>query len=131
MKRPTIDTLPNKNKKHRFQCIHVFPELTALCPVTKLPDFYTVDLSYEPERNLVELKSLKLYFLNFRNREILHEEITNQILDDFIEAVEPRRVRIVTKVNIRGGLHTSIVREWSRDNGDEEPISDKTSEDED
>jgi len=114
-----LNTLVNKYKNRKYVCQHVFPELTAVCPTTKLPDFYTVEITYEPNEKLIELKSLKLYFGSYRNIGILHEEITNKILDDFIEAVEPRWVRIEVKVNVRGGIYTSIRRHWSKEKGDE------------
>ena len=98
---------------------HVFAELTSLCPTTRLPDFYTVKLTYEPDRLLPELKSLKLYFLTFRDTEILHEELANEILDDLVRSIDPRWARIVLKVNNRGGVLTTIARKWSRTKGDE------------
>lgn len=123
----TLETKPNKNWNHRYVCNHVFTELTAVCPVTRLPDFYTVHLSYEPDRLLVELKSLKMYFITFRNVEILHEEITNRILDDFVKAVKPRWATIVMDVNNRGGIVTTVTRQWSRGKGDQvEPNSVRT-----
>jgi 7-cyano-7-deazaguanine reductase len=99
----------------------VFPELTAVCPVTKLPDFYVVRTVYEPERKLVELKSFKLYLNSYRDVEILHEEVTNKILDDFIAAVQPRWAYIEVKVNVRGGISTTISRQWRRRGGDKMP----------
>ena len=117
--RPKIETLRNRHENKDFVCHHIFPELTALCPVTKLPDFYTVALSYQPGSKLVELKSLKLYFNNYRNREILHEELTNQILDDFKAALKPKWARIETKVNVRGGIYTTVVRQWNQEKGDD------------
>lgn len=119
MSLPRLDTRPNRNISKRYVCSHVFPELTAVCPVTKLPDFYTVIIRYEPDKKIVELKSLKLYFVAYRNIEILHEEITNQILDDFIEVVEPRWISIDVKVNVRGGIYTTVTRYWSRQHGDQ------------
>jgi 7-cyano-7-deazaguanine reductase len=114
-----LDTLPNKFSKRTFTCSHVFPELTALCPITQLPDFYVVYLLYEPDKKLAELKSLKLYFVAYRNLEILHEELTNQILDDFVRAVSPRYVSVEVKVNNRGGIYTTIKRSWRKGKGDE------------
>jgi 7-cyano-7-deazaguanine reductase len=119
MRLPKLDTRPNRYRKNRYICDHVYPELTAVCPVTRLPDFYAVTLTYEPDRKLIELKSLKLYFGAFRNIEILHEEITNKILDDFVAAVQPRWVTIDTKVSVRGGISTTITRKWSKERGDE------------
>jgi len=119
MRLPKLDTRVNRYKRNRYICEHVFPELTAMCPVTRLPDFYTITLTYEPDRRLIELKSLKLYFGGFRNTEILHEEIANRILDDFVAAVQPRWVTIDTKVNVRGGISTTVRRRWSRNERDE------------
>jgi 7-cyano-7-deazaguanine reductase len=99
----------------------VFPELTAVCPVTRLPDFYVVRTVYEPERKLVELKSFKLYLNAYRDVEILHEEVANKILDDFIAAVKPRWAYIEVKVNVRGGMSTTISRHWMKRGGDKMP----------
>ncbi|MDG6998193.1 MAG: preQ(1) synthase [Nitrososphaerota archaeon] len=111
----------NKNQSKRFVCNHVFSELTSVCPLTRLPDFYTVSLTYEPDALLVELKSLKMYFISFRDVEILHEEITSQILDKFISTIKPRWVNLSVRANNRGGIVTVITRRWSREYGDEIP----------
>jgi 7-cyano-7-deazaguanine reductase len=113
-----IDTLENKHKESRYVCIHEFPELTAVCPVTRLPDFYTIRIEYEPDDRLIELKSFKLYLNRFREKEILHEEITNVILDKLIRSISPRWARIEVKVNVRGGIYTTIKRHWTKDAGD-------------
>jgi 7-cyano-7-deazaguanine reductase len=119
MRFPKLETRPNKHYKRHYFCRHVFSELTAICPVTRLPDFYKITLIYEPDRKLIELKSLKMYFVSYREVEILHEEITNQILDDFITAVRPRWVSIENIVRNRGGVLTTITRRWNRKHGDE------------
>lgn len=113
-----ILTLQNKNRGKRFVSRHTFTELTSLCPTTDLPDFYTVKLTYEPNKLLPELKSLKLYFLTFRQKRIFHEEIANRILDDLITAIRPRWAQIEIKVNNRGGILTTIVRKWTESGGD-------------
>lgn len=89
-----------------------------MCPTTRLPDFYTLKLTYEPDEFLPELKSLKLYFLTFRDVEILHEEIANRILDDFVQATRPLWAQVIIKVNNRGGVLTTVGRKWSRTEGD-------------
>jgi len=113
-----IKTLPNRNREKRFVCRHVFAELTSICPTTRLPDFYTVKLTYEPDESLPELKSLKLYFLTYRNVEILHEEMANRILDDLTKTIRPQWAQIVLKVNNRGGIVTTVARKWSQTEGD-------------
>lgn len=113
-----LEILENKNKDSKYVCIHEFPELTAVCPVTILPDFYNMKLRYEPDEHLVELKSFKLFLNSFRNTEILHEEITNEILNRLIHAINPRWAYIEMKVSIRGGIETTINRYWDREQGD-------------
>lgn len=113
-----LETLENKNKDAKYVCKHEFPELTAICPVTRLPDFYKMKLEYEPDERLVELKSLKLYLNSFRDKEVLHEEITNEIMNRLIRAINPRWAIIEMKVNVRGGIETTISRFWDKEKGD-------------
>ena len=112
-----LKTLPNTFLKNRFVCTHSFSELTALCPITKLPDFYTVVIIYEPKDLLIELKSLKLYFGKYRDMEIIHEDITNAIFQDFIDVVRPAWAQIKMTANVRGGISTVITISWSKKNG--------------
>ncbi len=116
----SLNVKDNKNPDKKYLCEHTFAELTAVCPESKLPDFYTIKITYEPEESLVELKSLKYYFSSFRNIEILHEELINKITDDLIKSIEPRRIYVELQVNVRGGINTVIKRKWSKTNGDED-----------
>jgi len=113
-----LRTIKNKNKDKKYVCEHIFPELTALCPTTDLPDFYTIKLLYEPSERLIELKSFKLYLLKYRNIGIYHEELANQILEDFVKVVHPNWIFVELKVNIRGGISTTIRRYWDKSRGD-------------
>ncbi|MBU7030163.1 MAG: preQ(1) synthase [Theionarchaea archaeon] len=114
-----LKTIKNINRNKRYVCEHIFPELTALCPTTALPDFYTIRLLYEPSEKLIELKSLKLYLSSYRNIKIYHEELVNEILEDFVEVVNPKWVFIELGVNIRGGISSTIRRLWSESGGDD------------
>ncbi len=98
---------------------YVYPELTAICPNTGLPDYYTVRILFLPDKKLPELKSLKLYFVSFRNVGIWHEHLANRILEDFVSAVEPKWVFVELFVNNRGGIYTTVRRFWSKDKGDD------------
>ena len=98
---------------------YVYPELTAICPNTGLPDYYTVRIIFQPDEKLPELKSLKLYFVSFRNVGIWHEHLANRILEDFVNAVEPKWVFVELFVNNRGGIFTTVRRFWSKDEGDD------------
>jgi len=119
MKRELLKTLENKNKDKRYVCEHTYPELTALCPFSKLPDFYTLKLFYEPNNNLIELKSLKMYLIQYREAEIYHEELINAILEDLKIVLEPKWIYLELIVNVRGGIITIVKRFWDKDNGDD------------
>lgn len=107
-----LKTIDNSNQDHSYLCEHIFSELTALCPLSGLPDFYTVIIKYEPKEYLIELKSLKLYLINFRDQKLLHEQLANKILNDFVSIVKPKYVCIELDVNVRGGIQTKILVKW-------------------
>lgn len=86
-------------------------ELTAVCPMTGLPDFYEVRINYVPEDKIPELKSLKNYFLAYRDIPVLHEHLAQKIYVDFMEAVEPAELRVELDVSVRGGIHTTVTVE--------------------
>lgn len=119
MKKETLQTIENRDKDKSFACQFEFPELTAVCPTTKLPDFYVMRLVYEPDERLVELKSLKMYLIQYRNTGFLHEQLVNEILEDFKAVVKPRWIFLELKVNVRGGIYTTVRRHWSRTAGDD------------
>lgn len=115
----TISRMPSKPSKHleifqnpfsqrdyeiRMEC----PEFTCLCPKTGQPDFATLRITYIPHRYCLELKSLKLYLWSYRNEGAFHEKVTNQILDDLVQAIHPRRMEIEADFYVRGGIHTVI-----------------------
>ncbi len=87
------------------------PEFTCLCPKTGQPDFATLTLDYVPDRQCIELKSLKIYIWSYRDQGAFHEAVTNKILDDLAAACAPRYMRISAEFNVRGGLYTSVIAE--------------------
>ena len=95
---------PDRDYEIRFEC----PEFTCLCPVTGQPDFATIRVRYIPDELCVELKSLKLYLWSYRNEGAFHEAVTNQILDDLVGAVHPRKMSVEGDFHVRGGIHTVV-----------------------
>ena len=83
-------------------------ELTALCPVTKIQDFYSIDITFIPDKYVPELKSLKMYYLNFRDLPVSHENLYAKIYKDFVEAITPEELVVSLRTSIRGGIETSI-----------------------
>ena len=83
-------------------------EFTAVCPWNELPDFGSLKIEYVPDRQCIELKSLKLYLWSYRDEGIFFEAATNRILDDLVAACQPRRLQVVGNFNVRGGIGTVV-----------------------
>jgi len=104
----TIETFPNPRPERDYEISIDVPEFTSLCPNTGLPDFGEIRITYVPDDRCIELKSLKYYFIDFRNRGIFYEAVTNQILDDLVRATAPRRMTVETIWKVRGGITTTV-----------------------
>lgn len=107
----TLETFPNPSADRDYTIRMRIPEFTCLCPKTGQPDFATLFLEYVPDRTCVELKSLKLYVWSYRDEGAFHEAVTNRILDDLVEAIKPRFIRLTADFNVRGGVFTTVVAE--------------------
>ena len=103
-----LDFFPNPKPERDYWIHFECPEFTCVCPKTGQPDFATISIDYVPGLLCVELKSLKLYLWSYRNEGAFHEAVTNKILDDFIAAVQPRRIKIKADFFVRGGIHTVV-----------------------
>jgi 7-cyano-7-deazaguanine reductase len=106
-----LETFANPRPERDYTIRHVNPEFTSVCPKTGLPDFGTITVEYVPDQLCVELKSLKYYYLDFRNRGIFYESVVNQILDDLVEAISPRYLKVIGEFTTRGGLRSEVVVE--------------------
>lgn len=109
MKLPAIETLDfvyNDSGTVTYQT----DELSALCPMTGLPDQYNLEITYIPGKKIPELKSLKLYLIAYRNLPILHEHLACKLYDDFSKAVKPEVLSIDLEANIRGGIASRVVK---------------------
>lgn len=85
-----------------------------MCPKTGLPDFGTIHIHYVPDATCIELKSLKYYLLEFRNKGIFYESVTNQILDDLVAVCSPRSMRVVGEFTPRGGIKTTVTAQYEK-----------------
>ena len=115
MQTPNIETFKNEYSDKDYAIEITNPEFTAICPKTGLPDFGTIQITYTPDEQCVELKSLKEYFLFYRDVGIFHEHVVNKILADFVAACNPRRVEIVGDFHIRGGIKTVVRANYERE----------------
>jgi 7-cyano-7-deazaguanine reductase len=109
-----LETFPNPRPERDYLIAFECPEFTCLCPLTGQPDFANVQIEYTPDRLCVELKSLKLYLWSFRDEGAFHEAVTNRILDDLVAATQPRRMKVVGRFSVRGGITTVITAEHVR-----------------
>lgn len=114
LKTPKIENFKNQYPDKEYTINIEIPEFTCICPKTGLPDFAVIRIEYSPEKFCVELKSLKMYMIFFRNLGIFHENVVNKILDDFVQAVKPHRARVSGEFNPRGGIKTTVTREYQR-----------------
>ena len=110
----TLETFANPRPERDYEIVISCPEFTSVCPNTGLPDFGEIRIAYTPDARCVELKSLKYYLNDFRNRGIFYEHVTNQILDDLVAALQPRRMTVVGDFSVRGGIKTVVTAEYSK-----------------
>jgi 7-cyano-7-deazaguanine reductase len=109
-----LQTFPNPRPERDYEIAISCPEFTSVCPVTGLPDFGEIRITYVPDARCVELKSLKYYLIEFRNRGIFYEHATNQILDDLVALLEPRRMVVVGDFSVRGGIKTAVTAKYEK-----------------
>ena len=93
------------------------PEFTSLCPKTGLPDYGTITILYVPDKWCLELKSLKLYMLAYRNLGIFQENLVNRFLRDIVRAAKPVSASVVGEFTPRGGVFSKTTASWSRKHG--------------
>ncbi len=107
-----VDTFPNKYPDRDYTVIIRVPEYTSVCPITGNPDFGTITIEYVPDQLCLELKSLKLYFFGFRDRGVFYESLVNEVLDDLVRAVRPRRMTVTGDFTPRGGITSTVTAEY-------------------
>ena len=109
---PEIETWPNQYRDYEIEI--VMPEFTSVCPKTGLPDFGKLVLRYVPDKSCLELKSYKMYLLEYRNLGIFQENIVNRVLRDVVRATKPVSATVIGDFAARGGLSTLVTASWSK-----------------
>tara|TARA_B100000941_G_C28507348_1_gene558190 strand:- start:4586 stop:4981 length:396 start_codon:yes stop_codon:yes gene_type:complete len=107
-----LEIVENRHPDREYEISISVPEFNCVCPKTGLPDFANIQIRYIPNKSIVELKSLKLYMVKFRNVGIYHEYVTNIILDDFKNACNPKSITVVGDFHPRGGIKTTITTKF-------------------
>lgn len=108
---PEIETWPNQYPNYEIEIS--FPEFTSVCPKTGLPDHGTITLRYVPDKRCLELKSLKMYMLAYRNLGIFQENVVNRFLRDIVKACRPVSAAVTGEFTPRGGVYSKISASWS------------------
>jgi 7-cyano-7-deazaguanine reductase len=110
---PDIETWPNQFGEYEIEI--EMPEFTSVCPKTGLPDSGTLRLRYTPAARCVELKSLKMYTLAYRNLGIFQENVVNRVLADIVKATDPIEATVVGDFAPRGGITTRVTATYRRE----------------
>lgn len=106
-----LETFPNRHPERRYLVRLESGEFTCICPATGQPDFATITVEYLPDQKILESKSFKLYLWSYRDEGVFHEHVTNSILDDLVEALEPHWCRVQGAFNVRGGIGITVEAE--------------------
>lgn len=114
LKTPEIEVWKNQYPQKIYTIVMDVPEFTCICPKTGLPDFAEIQIEYSPKDYCIELKSFKMYTIFFRNIGIFHEHLVNKMMEDFVAACKPRRAKITGVFNPRGGIQTTVIREYKK-----------------
>lgn len=112
-----LETFPNHHAGRRYIVRLESDEFTCVCPATEQPDFATITVEYIPNQKILESKSFKLYLWSYRNEGVFHEHVTNTILDDLVEALEPHWCWVRGAFNVRGGIGITVEAEHGNRDG--------------
>ncbi|HPW55556.1 MAG: NADPH-dependent 7-cyano-7-deazaguanine reductase QueF [Thermoanaerobaculaceae bacterium] len=110
-----LETFPYEYPEREIEVEVATDEWSCVCPFSGLPDFGTLRVRYVPDRDCLELKSLKYYLTSFRNVGIYQEHAANRLLEDLVAACRPRRMSVELDYRLRGGLHTVVMVRWPKE----------------
>ena len=110
-----LTVVENKYPGRDYEVNITLPEFTCFCPISGYPDFAEIRVNYIPDKQIVELKSLKFYINKFRDQFVFHEEAVNRILDDLVKVCQPRWMEVVGDFNPRGNVKTVVRAEHKKE----------------
>lgn len=103
-----LERVPNPQADTCYVIRFTQPEFTSLCPLTGQPDFAHLVIDYVPSEWLIELKSLKLFLVSFRNYGAFHEDCTVSIGRRLTDLLAPHWLRIGGYWYPRGGIPIDV-----------------------
>lgn len=102
-----LKSLKNPSQK-KYVITMTNPEVTFL-GVPGQPDFAVVRIELTPDKLIIELRSLKEYFFDFRQRVLSYERLINVVFEDLMVVYGPKHLRITMNCNPRGGISSELV----------------------
>lgn len=108
-----LETFINKHPENDYVVTFDAYEFTSTCPKTGQPDFAKIIISYIPNMNMIESKSLKLYLFSFRNTGDFHEDCVNKIMKDLIKIMDPKYIEVRGIFSPRGGISIFPMANWA------------------
>ena len=109
-----LEVFSNHHNERDYTITLTTDEFTTLDPINRQPDFATQQIEYDPDKFILESKSLKIYLQTFRNQESFYEHVVNVILDDIVVALKPRRCKVTAAYAVRGGIAMTVETEWKK-----------------
>ncbi len=109
-----LEVFDNQFPQRDYVIETICPEFTSVCPKTGQPDFGELEFRYIADKVCVELKSLKFYLQSYRNDGIFYENVTNTIVNDLVDVLDPRWIQLKAKFSPRGGISTNVIVEWKQ-----------------
>ena len=106
-----LEAFPNRTPGRYYLVTLETSEFTCICPMTGQPDFATIQVRYVPDEKIVESKSFKLYLWSYRDQGAFHEHVTNQILEDLVNTLDPHWIKVTGIFNVRGGIGITVEAE--------------------
>ncbi len=109
-----LEIFDNPSPDRDYEIKTTCPEFTSVCPITGQPDFGIITIIYIPDASCLELKALKYYMQDYRDKGIFYEALTNKILDDLVEVCKPRSMTIIADFSPRGGISTVVTASYNK-----------------
>ncbi len=109
-----LERFENRTRVRKYTIEFTCPEFTCVCPRSGFPDFATIYIKYVPDNWCVELKSLKLYINSFRDKHVFHEDVTNVILQDLLDLLDPHEIKVIGEFTVRGNIKTVITADHKK-----------------
>lgn len=113
---PELELLPVKVPG--IKTSYDFSEYTSNCAKMKQPDFGRIIVTIIPNENTIEMRSLRNYFIGYRDIDIFQEEACANTLIDVVRACRPKFCQVRGIFTPRGAMTTEAVVTYYEDKKD-------------